>query len=58
MLAKRIKDPDDLLKLVIVRDTWLTGFDAPNLHTMYVDKPKRGQKRGCYMLMCTSSDLI
>ena len=42
MLAKRIKDPDDALKLVIVRDMWLTGFDAPSLHTMYVDKPMRG----------------
>ena len=38
-LAKRIKDPNDPLKLVIVRDMWLTGFDAPCLHTMYVDKP-------------------
>ena len=42
LLAKRIKDPDDALKLVIVRDMWLTGFDAPSLHTMYVDKPMRG----------------
>ena len=42
LLAKRIKDPDDDLKLVIVRDMWLTGFDAPSLHTMYVDKPMRG----------------
>ncbi|MYA89135.1 MAG: type I restriction endonuclease subunit R [Boseongicola sp. SB0662_bin_57] len=42
LLAKRIKDPDDALKLVIVRDMWLTGFDAPSLHTMYVDKPIRG----------------
>ena len=42
LLAKRIKDPEDLLKLVIVRDMWLTGFDAPSLHTMYVDKPMRG----------------
>ena len=41
-LAKRLKDPDDALKLVIVRDMWLTGFDAPCLHTMYVDKPMRG----------------
>jgi type I restriction enzyme R subunit len=38
-LAKRFKDPSDLLKLVIVRDMWLTGFDVPCLHTMYVDKP-------------------
>ena len=42
MLAKRIKDPDDTLKLVIVRDMWLTGFDVPSMHTMYVDKPMRG----------------
>ena len=42
LLAKRIKDPDDTLKLVIVRDMWLTGFDAPSMHTMYVDKPMRG----------------
>ena len=42
LLAKRIKDPDDLLKLVIVRDMWLTGFDVPCLHTMYIDKPMRG----------------
>src|SRR5258706_1874189 len=41
-LAKRFKRPDDPLKLVIVRDMWLTGFDAPSLHTMYVDKPMRG----------------
>jgi type I restriction enzyme, R subunit len=38
-LAKRFKDPDDSLKLVIVRDMWLTGFDVPCLHTMYADKP-------------------
>ncbi len=43
MLEKRIKDPDDPLRLVIVRDMWLTGFDAPCLHTLYVDKPMRGQ---------------
>ena len=42
LLAKRIKDPDDALRLVIVCDMWLTGFDAPSLHTMYVDKPMRG----------------
>ena len=42
LLAKRIKKPDDPLKLVIVRDMWLTGFDAPCLHTMYVDKPMKG----------------
>jgi type I restriction enzyme R subunit len=41
-MAKRFKDPDDPLRLVIVRDMWLTGFDAPSLHTMYVDKPMRG----------------
>jgi len=41
-LAKRFKDPKDPLKLVIVRDMWLTGFDCPPLHTMYVDKPMRG----------------
>lgn len=38
-IAKRFKDPDDPLKIVIVRDMWLTGFDAPCLHTMYVIKP-------------------
>jgi type I restriction enzyme R subunit len=42
LLAKRAKDPHDPLKLVIVRDMWLTGFDAPCLHTMYIDKPMRG----------------
>lgn len=41
-LERRFKDPDDPLKLVIVRDMWLTGFDVPALHTMYVDKPMRG----------------
>jgi type I restriction enzyme, R subunit len=41
-LATRFKDPADPLKLVIVRDMWLTGFDAPSLHTMYVDKPMQG----------------
>jgi type I restriction enzyme R subunit len=41
-LAKRFKDEKDELKLVLVRDMWLTGFDAPMLHTMYVDKPMRG----------------
>jgi type I restriction enzyme R subunit len=41
-LAKRFKDPKDPFKIVIVRDMWLTGFDAPCLHTMYVDKPMRG----------------
>jgi len=41
-LSDRMKDPVDPLKLVIVRDMWLTGFDAPCLHTMYIDKPMRG----------------
>ena len=41
-MAIRFKNSDDPLKLVIVRDMWLTGFDAPSLHTMYVDKPMRG----------------
>jgi len=41
-LSERMKDPADELKLVIVRDMWLTGFDAPCLNTMYVDKPMRG----------------
>jgi len=41
-LAKRFKDETDPMKLVIVRDMWLTGFDAPCLHTMYVDKPMQG----------------
>ena len=41
-LAKRFRDPTDPFKIVIVRDMWLTGFDAPSLHTMYVDKPMRG----------------
>ena len=42
LLAKRAKDPEDPLKLVIVRDMWLTGFDAPSMHTMYIDKSMRG----------------
>ena len=42
LLAKRAKDPEDRLKLVIVRDMWLTGFDAPSMHTMYIDKSMRG----------------
>lgn len=42
LLAKRARDPADPLKLVIVRDMWLTGFDAPSMHTMYIDKPMRG----------------
>ena len=41
-LAKRFRDPNDSLRVVLVRDMWLTGFDAPSLHTMYVDKPMRG----------------
>ncbi|NQU03993.1 MAG: type I restriction endonuclease subunit R, partial [Syntrophaceae bacterium] len=41
-LADRMKDPEDELKLVIVRDMWLTGFDVPSLHTMYIDKPMKG----------------
>ena len=41
-IGERLKDPDDPLKLVIVRDMWLTGFDAPCLHTLYVDKPMKG----------------
>lgn len=41
-LEKRFKDPSDQLKLVIVRDMWLTGFDAPCVHTLYVDKPMKG----------------
>ncbi|MCY4413144.1 MAG: type I restriction endonuclease subunit R, partial [Caldilineaceae bacterium] len=41
-LANRFRDPDDPLKIVLVRDMWLTGFDAPSLHTLYVDKPMRG----------------
>jgi len=40
--SERLKSPSDPLKLVIVRDMWLTGFDAPCLHTMYVDKPMKG----------------
>ena len=42
VLGERMKDPSDSLKLVIVRDMWLTGFDVPSLHTMYIDKPMRG----------------
>ena len=41
-LANRFRDADDPLQIVLVRDMWLTGFDAPSLHTMYVDKPMRG----------------
>ncbi|MBE0522595.1 MAG: type I restriction endonuclease subunit R, partial [Candidatus Methanoperedenaceae archaeon] len=42
VLAERMKDPEDELKLVIVRDMWLTGFDVPCLHTMYIDKTMKG----------------
>jgi type I restriction enzyme R subunit len=42
VLAQRFRDPKDPFQIVIVRDMWLTGFDAPSLHTMYVDKPMRG----------------
>ncbi len=41
-IEKRFKDATDPLRLVIVRDMWLTGFDVPSLHTMYVDKPMKG----------------
>ncbi|WP_300452347.1 type I restriction endonuclease subunit R [Accumulibacter sp.] len=41
-LEKRFKDPADPLRIVIVRDMWLTGFDAPCVHTMYIDKPMKG----------------
>ena len=41
-IGDRLKDPNDPLKIVIVRDMWLTGFDAPSLHTMYLDKPMQG----------------
>lgn len=42
LFEKRFKDVNDPLQLVIVRDMWLTGFDAPNCHTMYIDKPMKG----------------
>ena len=42
ILADRMKNPDDELKLVIVRDMWLTGFDVPCMHTLYIDKPMKG----------------
>lgn len=42
LIAKRMKDPKNDLKFVIVRDMWLTGFDVPVLHTMYIDKPMQG----------------
>jgi type I restriction enzyme R subunit len=41
-LANRFRDPADPLRMVLVRDMWLTGFDAPSLHTMYIDKPMQG----------------
>ena len=41
-LARRFRDPGDPLRIALVRDMWLTGFDAPSLHTMYMDKPMRG----------------
>jgi type I restriction enzyme R subunit len=41
-MGKRFKDPDDPMRLVIVRDMWLTGFEAPCVHTMYVDMPMKG----------------
>ena len=41
-LANRFRDSDDPFRIVLVRDMWLTGFDAPSLHTMYLDKPMRG----------------
>ncbi|WLE98150.1 MAG: type I restriction endonuclease subunit R [Candidatus Electrothrix communis] len=41
-LAERMRNPEDPLQLVIVRDMWLTGFDAPSLHTLYIDKPMKG----------------
>ena len=43
LIAKRTKKAADPLKLVIVPDMWLTGFDAPCMHTMYVDKPIKGR---------------
>ena len=41
-IGERFKKPEDPLKIVIVRDMWLTGFDIPSLHTMYIDKPMKG----------------
>ncbi|WP_372772368.1 type I restriction endonuclease subunit R [Mangrovibacterium sp.] len=41
-MGERLKDPKDSLKLAIVRDMWLTGFDAPSMHTLYIDKPMKG----------------
>ena len=42
LLAQRMKNPQDPLQIVIVRDMWLTGFDVPCLHTLYIDKPMKG----------------
>ena len=42
LLESRMKDVEDELQLVIVRDMWLTGFDVPSMHTMYIDKPMHG----------------
>ena len=42
LLEKHMKDVNDELQLVIVRDMWLTGFDVPSMHTMYIDKPMKG----------------
>jgi type I restriction enzyme R subunit len=41
-IGERLKDPKDKLKIAIVRDMWLTGFDAPSMHTLYLDKPMKG----------------
>ena len=41
-LGNRFRNPNDPFRVVLVRDMWLTGFDAPSLHTMYVDKPMQG----------------
>jgi type I restriction enzyme, R subunit len=41
-MGERLKDPNDPLKIAIVRDMWLTGFDAPSMHTLYIDKPMKG----------------
>jgi type I restriction enzyme R subunit len=41
-MGERLKDPKDSLKIAIVRDMWLTGFDAPSMHTLYIDKPMKG----------------
>jgi type I restriction enzyme R subunit len=41
-LANRFRNSADPFRIVLVRDMWLTGFDAPSLHTMYIDKPMRG----------------